>query len=705
MPAYTKKIAVQIGSETVYIRLFGDEYNKRAETLDGYTIIQKDDKWYYAEKDEEGYLRASAFQLLPVKDNKTSAFLDKTEKHITANRKTNYIRRSRAEDNEDNKHNAVGERRVLVILMQFKDIDFIKAKEDFYNLFNSSNYQEDGALGSVYDYYYDVSYGKLQLTSDIIGPYTSKHERSYYGANDRDGNDKNSTDLFLEAMEYASNNVQLSNYDADGDGYVDNIHIIYAAHGEEAGASANAIWAHEATFHIPFEYQGMKVDRYSCAPELRGNKGDGISRIGPHCHEIGHALGAMDYYDTNYGDKGSFEGTGVWDLMAAGSWNEDGIIPADFNPYVKLVDFGWIEVQEMPQGEVTLQPSSYSDKYYKLTNSYSDYYLVENRTYDRWGASLPGSGLLFFHIHPNIANVGNEINATYPQKCYPVCASSTYSTPSSQPKSYGNINSDGCPFPGSSNNTQFNGSTTPAAFSWIEDESFVNIRDIRQNEDMTISLLNLTQSGDVAEGMILLHEEFEKSKKYESIIEQGDTQWYRIEVDNSKKGKNAVSPHSGQCYLRLEPNKFATSQQQSTISFISAKASEKGEAILSFYYLGVSYRPDDLIIHVSYQCDEGEWESFDILGNGKSEWKNQVMNLPVGETYHLKFSGFAAYGQAIYIDDIEIIQKTPTDIRSYYTYNTNNELYDILGRRLTSKKKGINIVRESDGTVKKIFVK
>ena len=74
MPAYTKKIAVQIGSETVYIRLFGDEYNKRAETLDGYTIIQKDDKWYYAEKDEEGYLRASAFQLLPVKDNKTSAF-------------------------------------------------------------------------------------------------------------------------------------------------------------------------------------------------------------------------------------------------------------------------------------------------------------------------------------------------------------------------------------------------------------------------------------------------------------------------------------------------------------------------------------------------------------------------------------------------------------------------------------------------------
>ena len=78
--------------------------------------------------------------------------------------------------------------------------------------------------------------------------------------------------------------------------------------------------------------QGMKIDRYSCTPELRGNRGGGISRIGPCCHEMGHALGAMDYYDTDYTTGGSFEGTGVWDVMAQGSWNNDGITPGTFQP-------------------------------------------------------------------------------------------------------------------------------------------------------------------------------------------------------------------------------------------------------------------------------------------------------------------------------------------------------------------------------------
>ena len=65
----------------------------------------------------------------------------------------------------------------------------------------------------------------------------------------------------------------------------------------------------------------------------------------------------MDYYDTNYSEQGKFEGTGDWDIMASGSWNEDGIIPADFNPYVKMADFGWIEIPEMPEGNLSILPS------------------------------------------------------------------------------------------------------------------------------------------------------------------------------------------------------------------------------------------------------------------------------------------------------------------------------------------------------------
>ena len=167
----------------------------------------------------------------------------------------------------------------------------VKSQEDFNMLFNQIGYSEDGAQGSVFDFYTDVSYGQLQLVCDVIGPFTSKNNRSYYGSNDRDGDDNHPEELFEEAINQAVSEVSLKDYDSDNDGFVDNVHILFAGHGEEAGAPDDAIWSHEATFYQPYEIQGMKIDRYSCAPELRGNSGKGISRIGPHCHEIGHALG------------------------------------------------------------------------------------------------------------------------------------------------------------------------------------------------------------------------------------------------------------------------------------------------------------------------------------------------------------------------------------------------------------------------------
>lgn len=481
MPAYPHKISIWVEDKEVYIYLFGDEHSKRAETTDGYTIIQKDNVWYYAEKDDDGRLKASVHKLSENQGAELNSYLEGLPRHLQADKRAVQSKMQSRIAPQSRTRSAEGDRKVLIILMEFRDIQFTKSQKDFDNLFNQPNYHEDSARGSVYDFYNDVSYGKLQLKCDIIGPFTSKNKRSYYGRNDRDGDDENPEDLFMEAMEYAKGQVKLSDYDADADGYVDNVHIVFAGHGEESGASSDAIWSHEATYRVGFSYQDMLIDRYSCAPELRGNDGNGISRIGPHCHEIGHALGAMDFYDTNYESMGNFAGTGQWDIMASGSWNEDGIVPADFNPYVKMVNFGWVDIPEMPEGNISISPSSESaDNYFKLTNTTDDYYLVENRTLDRWGAGLPGSGLLIYHIHPNVASSGNEINATNPQKCYPVCASSSSQKPSSSPSSYGDVNSPGCPFPGTSGKTSFSSGTTPAAFVWDGAISHVSLRNIQE---------------------------------------------------------------------------------------------------------------------------------------------------------------------------------------------------------------------------------
>ena len=280
--------------------------------------------------------------------------------------------------------------------------------------------------------------------------------------------------LFLEAMEHAVREIDLQDYDADGDGYVDNVHIVFAGYGEEAGASPSAIWSHEAMFP-EITMQGMKIDRYSCTPELRGNRGGGISRIGPCCHEMGHALGAMDYYDTDYTTGGSFEGTGVWDVMAQGSWNNDGITPVHFNPYVKAYDFGWVGVTTLTHtGDYSLHPSiGEKDGVYRVdTGSEGDFYLLESRVRDGFDTALPGEGLMVYHVHPRIKEgaYGNTINASAPQMMYPVCASSSVSVPSSSSYSYGEINSAGCLFPGSSGKTEFGGQTVPAALELVRSQ-------------------------------------------------------------------------------------------------------------------------------------------------------------------------------------------------------------------------------------------
>ena len=306
----------------------------------------------------------------------------------------------------------LGERRILVILMEYADLKFQKTNEDFNQLFNQPDYRADGAQGSVRDFYEAASYGQLLLTCDIYGPYTASKQMSYYGTNGASGGDINAYALFTEAIEHVANETDLKLYDGDGDGYLDNVHIIYAGYGEEAGGPASAIWAHESTFGRPYSINNVLIDKYSCAPELRGNKGNGISRIGPHCHEIGHALGAMDYYDTDYTTGGQYAGTGEWDVMAQGSWNNDGITPADFNPYVKSHDYGWVLPTPLPHGDVSIAPSNMSaDNYYRLSSDYSgDYYLLENRSREGWGAGTPGSGLLIFHIHQDLQASKNKIN-------------------------------------------------------------------------------------------------------------------------------------------------------------------------------------------------------------------------------------------------------------------------------------------------------
>jgi len=277
----------------------------------------------------------------------------------------------------------------------------------------------------------------------VVGPFRASQNMAYYGNN----TNGNPWGLISEAVTLADPSVNYANYDNDNDGTVDGVYVIFAGHGEEAGAGADAIWSHMSSINVTKD--GKRISTYACSPEHRGGSGTSITRIGVICHEFGHVMGSRDFYDTNGSTDGSYEGTGSWDLMAGGSWGGGGVTPAHHNPYNKVYLYKWATATALTSGQnVTVQNAEQNNSFYRInTNTANEYYLLENRQKVGIDQAIPGHGLVIYHVDEN-----NLSNQTAHQGLYP--------------KSSGTVSSDKACFPGGDNKTQFTDATNPNMKSW-----------------------------------------------------------------------------------------------------------------------------------------------------------------------------------------------------------------------------------------------
>ncbi len=507
VPAYPGLIQYkQENGKTLAIFLKGDEKVKWATTEDGYTImLNSKGNYEYAIQDMKGDLQLSGVEVNNIKERTAAEkeLLSKLSKGLYYSPSQLSMIKSIWDIKSAEAQKAfptTGNRKLICILMGFKDLAFTKTQSDFNNLFNQVGYNTGGATGSVKDYYLENSWGQFNLTVDVFGPYTASQNMSYYGGNDANGNDMNPRALVTEAVNAADAAANFANYDNDGDGTVDGVYVIYAGYGEEAGASANAIWAHAWNI-TPVTKDGKTISKYSCSAELRGNSGTTITSIGVICHEFGHVLGAPDYYDTDYSTGGQFTGTGNWDMMASGSWNNNGVTPAHHNAYTKVKIYGWATATLLSSAaNVTVKPVKDNKSFYQINSTTSgEYWIMENRQQVGFDAYVPGHGLVIYHVHKDVATASssNNINATYPQKMYPVCASAT-TNPGTTSSTYGSINSAGCPFPGSSNKTSFTDATTPNMKSWAganTNSPMTNIAENATTKDITFAFMGGSGGG------------------------------------------------------------------------------------------------------------------------------------------------------------------------------------------------------------------
>ncbi len=485
----------QPDGSTITIMMKGDERVHWAITEDEYTLMFNSKGFYeYAVKDENGDMIPSGIVARDIA-NRTATdyqFLRGIQKNIFYSRDQlstmNSIWQLRDEEFKSGKaFPTTGNRKLVCILIGYTDKAFTKTQAQFDNLFNQVGY----STGSVKDYYLENSWNLFNLTVTVAGPFTASQNMAYYGANDSNGDDVRPRELVTEAVNLADPTVNFADFDNDNDGAVDGVYVIYAGYGEEAGASANCIWAHAWNITTVTK-DGKTISKYSCSSELSGTSGTTITGIGVICHEFGHVLGAPDYYDTNYSTGGQFDGTSYWDMMAAGSWNNNGITPAHHNVYTKVKVYGWATATVLNAAtNITMNHAeANSNSFYQINSTTSgEYWIMENRQKVGFDAYLPGNGLLIYHVHSTIASASasNNINATYPQKMYPVCASAT-TNPGTTASTYGTINGTGCPFPGSSNKTSFTDATTPNMKSWAGANTNAPITNIVENStNKTIS--------------------------------------------------------------------------------------------------------------------------------------------------------------------------------------------------------------------------
>lgn len=436
----------QPDDSVVTVKVKGDEYYQHVESLDGYTLC-RDPKtgWIcYASLNSDQTELVSSGEIYKGVDNalvQSTAILgvdnalvqsavdqgingSKHQKHLEIKResiteKRNEVRnmllpKQDLQDSNIQKSspnltsasflaapppgNVIG----LTILINFPDVSSSISKTDIDNMFNKVGYTGYGNSGSIRDFYYDVSGGKMTYTNAITGFYMAKHPKSYYDS----GEDySRAVELVNEALAWLdSTGYNFSTLSTNSQKYVLAVNLLYA--GDVAQNWGKGIWPHQGWLPYTFNADGVKVQMYEMS-EI----GKDLS-IYTICHENGHLV--CDYPDL-YDYDGDSYGCGNYSLMS-GSLNYKNPTPPD--PYCRNIISGWNNTVNLNSYSKGSTITTYADPkatqtVYKWNGSQpNEYFLVENIKKTGRYSNVPDEGLLIWHVEEKGVNDFNQMTSS-----------------------------------------------------------------------------------------------------------------------------------------------------------------------------------------------------------------------------------------------------------------------------------------------------
>lgn len=478
VPAYPNLVTVtQPDGTTLRVFLKGDERVKWAESEDGYTLLRNTQGVFeYAVKDANDNLLTSGIKAhnYSQREEAEVSFLSTCVKELTFSvnqvsenqengPRVSFSTALTAPSNNSKGHNKAEKdanyHRIPIILVNYKDKNITYTKEDFDSLVNLKNYSVNGATGSVMDYFLSCSSGKYFFNGDIMGPYDLMQGEAYYGGNSASGGDKNPQEMVKDALAAAvKDGKDMSIYDYNKDGYIDGVHIIFPGKGEELSGDVNSIWSHEWEVYPPYTVGKVRVKVYSCSGEL--NQRGTLTAIGTLIHEMSHAIGLPDLYDTDYETAGAAVTPGTFDVMDQGAYNNGGKTPPLHNAWSRA-KLGWLTKTNLDKVcNVRLRPAERATKAFFIeTPVKEEYYVLDNRSKKGWDAYIPGKGMLIYAVNESLSGWGkNCINCKPTERGFYI------------KQANGGILSDakngtGTPFPGKSQNTEFTDNSEPSSMT------------------------------------------------------------------------------------------------------------------------------------------------------------------------------------------------------------------------------------------------
>lgn len=483
IPANPKPTIIKQADGTILtLYLHGDEFSHYMATEDGYTVVQNDmGNYVYAAYAEKGKLLASKHLAkdLSFRSQTEIAFLSTVSKNLyssipmTRSAKAEFNKQYTTQGLLTKPQKIPSNFKGIIILAEFQDRHFLSSNinEEMTSMINSQNYNENGATGSVRDYFYDNSLGKFDPQFTIIGPVTLDYPQKYAHGTD------NGQELVRNACEKANPLVDFSQFDLDRDGKVDMIYVIFAGHGSNvSGNDADLIWPHAYELGgWQIQIDGVYCNRYACSTELQGGmnstRRDGIGTI---CHEFGHVLGLPDFYDTDYEINGSAPHPDNWSVMASGSYLNNSYTPCGYSAFERYV-LGWATPTLLnTKATYTLEALNISNKAYRINSAINkEFFILENRQQTGWDKYLPGHGMLIFRVDStNVRAWENNIINNNPDHVYYELLRAD------------NENNTGLgnPFPGLLNVTTISDDTAPGLRSWTGAKTGVKITDISESQ-------------------------------------------------------------------------------------------------------------------------------------------------------------------------------------------------------------------------------